>query len=651
MPILPPATDSEPLQSDEPDKVIDRRSLVAGLTGAVASGPVWAGVAQSNNGSFFPNKVEPPSSPSGELHRAIQKAAGSGRYVPGIGASYWAHPQDGLYLPPGIYDAGDIIITGNTSPFPALSIWAIPGSVVIRIPDGDYLFQTGERLNWLFVFGVTFVGGKGVLQHLFSGSNVNGRFVFERCVFDNYTECAIGNNAQDQPYLEVRGCTFMAAEKSSAIGISWGGYSDGSIIEGNAFLRNRYHVKVGPNPSGSIHVLRNDFLRWDKTTPLGAAIWLVPEITPGRFGSNSGWGTIISGNKFGSENMQPDDVRILVAREGPGNTRQTRAPSARFDPGGAEGAFLSGVTIENSRISCPGDVRSPFMRSWISEVRNFSYINNRHDGGRHSYLCEFMGPRKIDYANANWTVRLENADSVLGSSPFLQSISNAAIGPQLDLSATQAIAEETILPGTGGDDTSFQLLASADRPEAFKTFGDGVSLTPVADHAGYNRAVEIALVGQGGGVADALHSTKVGHQAWLAVDLKRASTRSAEAVEVRIFNYAAGIIARKLRFVLPAEWRRVRIPFTLPAATDPQAWQYVIVPIDPTRKQTFQVARLYVYHGREPRADGHVSTLGDGKWDGAHLVLGTTHLWEEGGALYMKATGTPAHATDGTRLG
>ncbi len=643
---------------------VSRRSLIATGMGAVAAEAVrpaasnhQARPAVSQNGmastADFGTLGTGTSNAADQdgFRHAIAAANASGRYVAGVGASYWAHPQDGLFIPAGVYDAEDLKITGNHSPFPALSLWAIPGSVVIRIPEGRYLFEADERLNWLFMSGITFVGGKGAFQHRFDGTNVNGRFVFERCVFDNYTECAIGNNARDQPYLEVRGCTFMAAPKSSAIGIAWGGYADGCIIEGNAFLRNRFHLKLGPDPSGSIHVLRNDFIRWDGDTPFDAAIWLVPEVTPGRFGVNSGWGTIISGNKFGNENMSPRDVRILVAREGAGTTRQTRSPSKRFDTGGAAGAFLSGVTIENNRIGCPADVEAPLMRSWIAEIRNLSYLNNRHHGGLHSYLCEFMGQRPVDYANANWTVSLDDAEAVLGSSPFSHGISNAAINPRPDPAATQAIAEETILPGTGGDDTSFVLLAAADRTPAFAPGGAGVTLTPAMDHSGFPRGVDVRTTHKGTGVAGALTGVKPLHQAWLAVDLRRAPGGDETAITVAIFNHATGATARKLRYPLPPEWRRIRIPFTMPASERPDTWQYLITSDASGSEVThFQLARLFVYHGREPRADGHVTTLSDGKWDGGHLVMGQTHVWEEGGALYLKVGGAPRNATDGTRL-
>ena len=40
----------------------------------------------------------------------------------------------------------------------------------------------------------------------------------------------------------------------------------------------------------------------------------------------------------------------------------------------------------------------------------------------------------------------------------------------------------------------------------------------------------------------------------------------------------------------------------------------------------------------------------DGTWNGGHLVLGTYHIWQASGVLYIKS-GAPANATDGTIVG
>lgn len=617
-----------------------RRFLIAGGTGAAAAfaltGKVDAWSCETNKDSAAP------------ISKMVADAMRTGHYVAGIGDSYWAHPQDGVFLPGGVYEAADIELIGNKSPFPALVLWAIPGTVVIRIPSDRYLFQTSQRMSRIWVFGITFAGGKGVLNHSFTGTNVDGIFSFERCVFDNYNECAIANSARDQPYLRVRDCTFMAAKGASTIGIAWGGFADGTIIEGNAFLRNRYHLKLGPSFGGSVHVLRNDFLRWDTESPFISAIWLVPQSQPNTFGANSGWGTQIVGNKFGNENMEAEDVRILIANEREGETRATRAHSEHFSTGGRDGGYLGGVTIRDCLVACNAATRSPFMRSWIAEVRNFAYADNRHIGGGHTYLCEFMGPRGGDYTNLNWTVTLDPAGNELQGSPFAVGVSNAPVGPIHDPAGVLGTVEEAILASTGGDEASFVLLGAAEWPEAFSTYM-GTRVVPDLDHAGHARAALVHVPGPNVGVSVALNGVIGGRLSWATLELKRAAQRSVTSVRVHIRDVRINKDARIVRYVLPPEWRRIRIPFTMPADADAGAWQLVIAADDWQNDgaDSFCVAHAFVHHGREPMRDGHLRTLGDGKWNGPHLIMGTTHIWEHEGRLRLKSGAPPSSENDG----
>jgi hypothetical protein len=504
-----------------------------------------------------------------------------------------------------------------------------------------------ERLNWLSVYGITFAGGLGAFRHRFTGQNVNGRITFERCVFDNYTQCAIGNNASDAPYLRVRDCMFMGRAGAASIGIAWGGYADGSIIERCSFLRNRYHIKLGPYIGGNAHIMRNDFFRWDTQTLKAADIWLVPNSEPNRWGTNSGDGTIIGANKFGNENMQAGDARILVAVEGRGGDRLERHHATAWVPAGPNGAFVSGISIRDCLVAATDGLAAPFIRSHIAELRRLSYFNNRHIGGRHSYLCEFIGARQNSYAGMSWAVEVSAADALLEGSPWLNGMSNALIGPTQDSSGVLAAEEEAMLAPTGGDDTSFALLAQGDDPASFTAVG-AAALSVVADRRGAARALEATAPAALAGMMLPMTGAQPGRAGWASLDLKQGAAGSARAVECVIFHPGEQIYARRLRYPLPASWRRVRFPFTLPPARDMSGWQLIVRAEDPGR---FAVARAFVHLGREPARDGNLATMGNGKWDGAHIVMGATHIWEEGGTLYIRTGGPPRHATDGRALG
>lgn len=642
--------------TDEPGETpLPRRFFLAGAAGAMVGATASsASPARPSGqvGAFFPTGPgalfgvrgdgHSPDADQRSLSDALAAVERSSRYVAGIDSSYWGHPQDAIFLPPGTYDAGDLRLAGR-GPNAALTIWAQPGSVVIRIPEDEYLFVCDGPINWFHAFGITFAGGKGVLHHRYTGGNVAGQIEFDHCVFDNYSQCAIGNNADDAPYLRVRDCSFMARAKSAAIGIAWGGLSDNCIIEGNAFLRNRYHVKLGPRFGGNAHVIRNDFLSWGNIDRV-ADLWLVPDSTPGGWGTLSGWGTIIASNKFGNENLRAQDARILIAIEGPGADRQTRYHSDTFVPGGPQGAFVSGVSILNSAVTANGATAAPFIRSYIAEVRRLHYAGNQHIGGRYTWLCEFMGQRVADYANMNWSLDIDEP----AGSPFQCGIANSPVGPYPDPSGSLGADEEARLEPSGGDDTSFRELARADRPADFLTFA-GALAKPVADAKGRERAVDVTTPGEGAGVYLPLADPVAGRQSRLAVDIRGSTGAGVKAVTVEVFNAAQGITAHTATFLLGTDWRRLRIPFTLPAGPA-GSWQLRVRPAPGSAAGSFRVARAYVYHGREAMHDGDLRTLGDGRWDGGHLVMGNTHLWVEGNALYLNSERAPRSPTDGIRL-
>lgn len=593
---------------------------------------------------------------------AINYAMTTGRYVAGIGQSSWAHPQDGLFLPPGVYDASQLTLTGNTSPSPQLSLWAIPGSVIVRIPDGAYLFEAPDRVNGFYCYGINFVGGKGVFHQTWTADNVRGFISFERCYFDNYTECAIGNNSVDAPYLRVIDCIFMAAYKSSAIGVAWGGYADDCVLERNSFLRNKYHIKLGPYLSGSAHAVRNDFINWDTydpvnhpeiplsdATPHVADIWVVP--ATGASGSNSGNGIIFSANKFGGENVYPGQVRVLVANEGPGADRQTRHHSTTFDSGAA---FLSGVTIKDSRASGNAQTDGPFIRSYIAELRTLSWMNNRHDGGVYTYLCEFMGARKCDYTNMNWNVSLDASSALTGASPFVKGISNSLVGFIHDATGFLASDDAAMLYPAGGDDTGFVLVGSADVYNNF-LMAEGATGVPISSSFGEPtvQAVEVTVPAANSSATYLSMSNVQGDRlAWVCLDLMQGSSTSVKSVVVRMRNFTTGVDAIKTTIALPSTWRRFRIPVQIPADSAPASWQLKIQAADYSASANkFRVGRAYIYHGREAQRDGHIRTMGDGSWAGPHLIMGAWHLWIDGAGSLRIKSGAPTSATDGTVVG
>lgn len=593
---------------------------------------------------------------------ALAYAASTGVYAPKIDSSYWAHPQDATFIPAGVYFPSQVIaLTGNTQPFVSLHIYAVPGTVAVLGTDGQYAFTCNERMNNIYCHGINFAGGKGAFQHTYTGVNVNGSLVFQRCVFDSYTECAIGNNAIDAPYLEVTDCSFMAAAGSQAIGIAWGGYADGCLVRHNKFLRNYIHIKWGPFQSGSSHFENNDMLRWDSTTPFLANFWFVPNDTDPN-GVNAGNGHIISGTKFGNENMQPGDIRILIAKEGAGANRQVRMPDLTWYP---TNAYLQNITVKDSRVACAAAPTGPFCRSYIGQFRGVRWKNNRHDGGPHTVMVEYMGTRPNDYTNMNHHVELFACDGYPQGLPFRDGVVNgqALIGVQQDPDGLYGNAEMVALPAAGGDDASTLVLTSANRVSEFTNFSPngtyaGATTTSVANVSGAVRAVEVTVPGNGAGLYFPLGANvSENRQVHIQINLARGTSDSAYAVRVYLENQAAGkVIALDRRLILTSTYNTYRVAVQIPQSSDKTAWQLKIESVEyAPNANRFRVAEVFVYHGRDYAPTGHIRTLGDGLFNGQHIVFGKGgkyHLFVDetdsaNPILRFKTNGAPASAIDG----
>jgi hypothetical protein len=220
-----------------------------------------------------------------------------------------------IQLPAGIYKLNQADF-GRGQKFAARKI-RIQGAgrdqTRIDLPaDAYFLHLDGEAMA-IELSDVHVHGGKGAV--LLSSPDVVGRlhFRFERNSFTGFTEAALAQiNSRDCGRLHANDNHFFAAgtDRVQAIGIAWSGWNDNTLIENNAFHKVRYGIKLGRSNNRS-WICHNSFMREGKYGQHD--IWIVPE--PFGTRSNLGDGSVISQNRFGSENLLPSDYRILIADE------------------------------------------------------------------------------------------------------------------------------------------------------------------------------------------------------------------------------------------------------------------------------------------------------------------------------------------------
>ena len=192
----------------------------------------------------------------------------------------------------------------------------------ITLPAGGYIVDADRAWNSLLVQGVRVEGGAGVIRNRSLNVAVLDRLVVTDCVFVGFTGAAISHNHSDNPYWDIRRCTFDAGNVTTSIGIALRGLSDKSVIAANNFVRYKIGIKLGASHANTT-IADNDFIQFQAGSER-AAVWLVPKAT----NVDAGVGTVVEKNKFGNENIGPDDYGILIADEGPGTWFGDRLPSA-----------------------------------------------------------------------------------------------------------------------------------------------------------------------------------------------------------------------------------------------------------------------------------------------------------------------------------
>lgn len=507
---------------------------------------------------------------------AVASSSAAGVLPPGLLGSTAA----ALHFPAGHYvyrgeglaqDGGNVVVTGS------------PGGTVIDIAS-DVYFLSASGIIWnTYVAHLGVRGGKGAFRFGNTKQNVAGMQVFENCRFIDYSECAIGNNSSDHPYLKVRNCMFFGHKNGGTIGIAWGGNLDSLSIEDCSFMLNRYHLKLGPRLSGSINIDKNDFISFRKGVR-AADIWILPAPTE----VNAGTGFIIDRNKFGNENLLPDESRILIAKEDPesGPDRLSRHHSEEWVGGSPT---VRGLSISRNRIDGISGMSSAFIRSYVDNVDAVECTDNYFGGGIHRMLCEFMAPAEIETtprrAPPRWVVSL-NAFS----QPFTRAIANRPVGLTLDPFTVMPGIPSLFQPGPERSDrvdllrpgSAMRLLAVKPDPSNSLTFASGAP-------AGTKLIEGMAYV-----TLDKVTSDRT---SWVTLAVRSASDDSVR-LTLEIMNPSRKARAL-LRTFLAAGAESFSVPFVFPF--DGGGWQLTLTirPKPDGTRPPVAIDRLLVYHASQ----------------------------------------------------
>jgi hypothetical protein len=496
-----------------------------------------------------------------------------------------------IYLPAGNYLYNG---TGYAGTAP-VAIGEDRGKTTVTLGTGkSFLTPTGVLVG-LHVEEINFVGGFGAIRHTYTGSNVTNEFVVTRCRFKDYTGTAISTLASDMPYWRVRNNTFDAANFTTTIGVALGGLTDLNEIESNEFLRNRVHVKLG-HAGCNVSLRHNDFIRFGGTGGNPRIdLWVVPYTST----TNGGQGLVARDNKFGNENLDAGDYRVVYADDdtATGADFATRFPNLSANSVG----YITGHVFDANMLAGAGVAPLPFVYSTTPNVIGCQY-RGILNGTVPTYVLQYRTPPAADRLNStNLYGPFTHSDTGANTEVVAPLVTNDAGGYLTDPGQVFTRAAVQPYPG-GGDATGYvRLLTTA--VGAFNAAA-GATQTAAADSLGGAEAVELTLTTTAIFYAGITAPT-VAEPVWVEFDLAAGTTGSATQIGVQLQYTANGAIHWRRIIPITAGWRRKRFLVYPREAT--AAINLVFYGSTATGQTgTVKLGRVRVYHAAEPQIDGAV---------------------------------------------
>lgn len=560
-----------------------------------------------------------------------------------------------IFIAAGVY-------TYTGSPLPRLTVAPIKivgsgsAATIIHIPDNQYLFDLAGYISAIDISGIHFVGGAGVYRGQNAGQNVGMFRRWRDVIFSNYTECAVQENGYDMPLFDMQNCILAGLSGQETIGVALSGYQDVSRIVGNAFWRNKHNIKLntpaiagtdkGPGPN--MLISHNDMTAFTGTTKV-SDIWIVPNPDTA---TNSGYGLVIEGQKFGNENFVTGQKKILIADVDTGvgtdNGSQHTHATTKSD------GYVGLIRLSDCNFQWAGTnyVEAAPIYSFARRLHGVAWgAGNVSDGAAPQYgIVQYDAAAAFDgfapVSHSLMTLGPSENDGIrrlrIGSNPLGIVADPMHVG-QSDLWVPSF--------WNTGQDAAFISLLTANN---ILTDGgvSGCTRSAATDILGGTNAAEITYSSSTGFVyVQPLGASMVaGRLAWAEIDLKSGTANAIRGVQVGLRD-SAGNFYDYRTFDVPDHWETFRFPWF--PFDNAATYRFDIRPLagdyDGTHNQVI-IGRPQVYHSRSPVNLGHVQAR-EGAFDKGHLVIGSLHFWPDTFSRLRVNNGIPATAGAGFLIG
>lgn len=596
------------------------------------------------------------------------------RSGPQIGTNYLTEAENGYRIEPGLYTGLTAGLTKNSGKFGLVA--PTLGSVVIVVPDDEYLLEHLNTSIGVHLENLIVLGGKGLYRSTGTGNNVQGNHLFRNLHIIDYDECGIQNEANDHPNLIVENTILRGKQGERTMGIAWGGLLDDMHLNGVAFQRDAINLKLGGgdgNISGRFTVENGSFIGFGGTT-LETSVWIVPNTSGG---TNSGHGGLFKRLKFGNENLTAGAPRVLIAPEDPadiaaGNPRGAIFPHYVWDSDESTNV-VTGLIFENNDWIAGSPHGAPIIRSYVPSFRELDWDeSNQYNGGNYDRLCEFMGERDPYYTRHNWNIGINPTGSGgIKEAPFLKGLVGHLVGADMvELTGIGTVTDKAgLMQSIEGvtpcapvrHDHGYGKIKNARVAADFTAVGS-VTVTPSADQYGkVNGKQQVTFAAMSTANNHILYASLPAmtgmKRAWVQVrGLEQDAATSLKVIRVSLYNGSTGSPVDQKDILLPPPGAPLDVPFPLTTPTGGAAvhrLRFQAIDYEGGVSESFVFEGVYLNYGKEPAPIGHIHMpLGMFPWDGPHIVDDETgeHQWQTSARKWRWKASAPTSETDGAAL-
>lgn len=547
----------------------------------------------------FEKAVEYLTDPA--VHRYAAEAGESG---------YFLVKGPRLVIPEGVYYYDG---PGIDWPAGASTMLAISGTheqcSKISVQSDAWLLDMTKNATAFDMRHLTVSGGKGAVRFNFSGVNTVRPSWVEHCIFVDYDTCAVGHNSQDWPGFKIRDCLFRGTDTSIGVALS-GLAAEGGVFD-CVFQRNRYHIKLcttqidgdDKGPAVPINLWGNSFFRYVLSAGNVHDIWITPNAETFK---NAGRAVFLMGNKFGNEQLQVGDSRILIANQ----DMASGVDACTRSHGTTTGGHINGLISLKNNINnaTEGSPNVPYLLSY-AELSNCDFDDLIESGQAGPLVQYAAGLANSDFRSESSQNRL-SLRQMLGYdvAAIARPISRPA-GWIVDDPHCYCLDPSVPVHFTGGGAGGNVVhILDAVKTSAFTVAGaTGSAISNSCGESG--EALELTCSASDGRAYSTMNfaAGRDSEILWIEGELRKSSSSSITRVKIDLLDSAPNVILRRY-FALGSEWRFFRIPIVHSEASRGLLTLRIVAgDYAAGAKEKFQLGRVRAYHAPEPVNTGAVS--------------------------------------------